>query len=137
MTLEVVPTASSSPVELAGGVLYSGRVMIRRPGTPMVKRGEPAQPFGFFVPDVPPLAPDDPVPTVVPEAWLMCCRSSNNGNTIGIEEFGAVFQPDPRGGTAQWLEVSGTAHAGFPISVGYRVLVVSQMTGNGRAASSS
>lgn len=124
MTLEVDPVLPNAPVALAGATIYSGRVVIKRPGVAMVKKGEPAAPFGFFVPGVPPLEADGPMPTaVIPEAWLMLCRAANTGNVIGIEHLIADYQADPRGGTARWLALSGTAHAGFPITVGYRVVV--------------
>ena len=122
MTLQVSDIVVQPTLDLGGVVVHSGQARIGRAGRPMIKRGEPPAPFSFWVPDAAALTDAAPAPeTIVVAAWLMQCEASNNGNLMGVEQLAARYEPDPRGGDSRWLLVSGTAHAGFSITIGYRV----------------
>ena len=122
VTLQVTDIQAQPKVDLAGVIVHSGHARVGRAGAAMVKRGEPAAPFSFWVPDAAPLARGAEAPaTIAVEVWLMQGQAANTGNLIGLEQVSASFEPDPREAGSRWLLVSGTAHAGFPITIGYRV----------------
>ncbi|GAA5093023.1 hypothetical protein [Nocardia iowensis] len=88
--------------------------------------GAPPEPFGFFVPTATPLPAAAPEPRLLAEAHLMTgIATSTSGNfPFGVEHVQASYLPDPRGGTDRWLYLSGAAHIGREIRLGYRVTVV-------------
>lgn len=124
MTYQVSDLMANPALDLGSVTIYSGTLRLSRSGIAMVKSGEPAQPFGFFLPDATPLDGSAPQPErLIAEAWLMVCRSHGSGNIMGVEQVSASYEPDPRGGTARWLQLAGTAHAGLGIKIGYRITV--------------
>lgn len=124
MTYQVSELFANPVLEVGSLTVHSGTARVARPGVAMVRSGEPAQPFAFFLPDAKPLDEAAAGPDrVLAEAWLMVCRSHGSGNVMGVEQVGASYVPDPRGGTARWLQLTGTAHAGFGIKIGYRVML--------------
>ncbi|MGW4843938.1 hypothetical protein [Nocardia brasiliensis] len=91
--------------------------------------GAPPEQFGFFVPTATALPEGAPEPRLLAEAHLMTgIATSTSGNfPFGVEYVQAAYAPDPRGGTDRWLYLSGAAHIGREIRLGYRVTV---LTGN-------
>lgn len=130
MTLQVTDIQVQPRIDLGGTVVHSGRARVGREGMAMVKRGAPAEPFSFWVPDASPLPRGAAEPEAIAvEIWLMQGQAANTGNLIGVEQVAAAFEPDPREAGSRWLLVSGTAHAGFPITIGYRVTLVGAAAG--------
>lgn len=124
MTYAVLETIPNPPLSLTPTTtVFSGTVKLGRQGLSYAMRGEPAQEFGFFVPDAPPLDAAAGPPTIWAEAYLMHLMVTNNRQEIGVERVSAGYLPDPRGGTARWLHCGGLVHAPFPLRLGYRVTV--------------
>lgn len=124
MAYQVSDVIPNPVMEIGGVSVYSGTAKVSRAGLAMAKSGEPPQPFGFFLPDAAQLDDGAAEPVgILAEAWLMMCRSHSSGNVMGLDRVGASYAPDPRGGTARWLQLHGTAQAGFGITIGYRVTV--------------
>jgi hypothetical protein len=92
----------------------------------IIQRGAAGQEFGLFLPEVPPLDGEADLPTVWAEAYLMTLLVVGHPGTkfeVGVDSVTASYQPDPRGGSARWLFLSGMANAPVPIRLGYRVTV--------------
>jgi len=124
MTYAVLETVPNPPLPLTPTTtVFSGTVKLGRQGISYAKKDEPAQEFGFFVPDAPPLDAAAGLPSTWAEAYLMHLIVTNTRQEIGVERVSAGYLPDPRGGTARWLHCAGLVHAPFPIRLGYRVTV--------------
>lgn len=106
--------------------IYSGVARVGQPG--MVVAGAPAEQFGFWVPEAPPLEDPAAIAGLVADAWLMgFTPKSNMRQPIGVEQVRADYLPDPRGGPSRWLHLSGTAYAANGITIGFRI--TAQRTG--------
>lgn len=120
--LEVVP----QPVlQLAPGVaVHTGTVRVgRASGMVVLRSGGPPEEFGFFLPDIAPLAEDAPEPRLWAEAFLMVAVPASTSGIfpLGVEQARAAYLPDPRGGGQRWLHFGGLAHAASGIRLGYRI----------------
>lgn len=124
MTYAVLETVPNPPLPLTSTTtVFSGTVKLGRQGISYAKKGEPAEEFGFFIPDALPLDAAAGLPSTWAEVHLMHLMVTNTRQEIGVERVSAGYLPDPRGGTARWLHCSGLVHAPFPIRLGYRVTV--------------
>ncbi|NUT36398.1 MAG: hypothetical protein HOV79_25360 [Hamadaea sp.] len=120
--LEVVPHPL---LQLAPGiVVHTGTVRIgRASGMVVLRSGGPPEEFGFFLPDVAPLAEGAAEPRLWAEAYLMVAVQAGTSGIypIGVEQARAAYLPDPRGGGQRWLHLGGLAHAASGVRVGYRI----------------
>jgi hypothetical protein len=103
--------------------VFTGTARLGQDGLAMVRRGEPPQDFGFFLPDAQPLEEAAEPPQAWAEAHLMVILSTSHSAryTLGVEQVTAAYLPDPRGGAARWLHLGGMAYAPIPFRIGYRV----------------
>ncbi|MET9340772.1 hypothetical protein [Nonomuraea sp. NPDC003804] len=110
--------------------VHSGVVRVGHNARIQVWRSnEPATEFGFYPPDMPPLAEGVPAPLIWAEAqvmWFVPGTQSSGHFPIGVERISAAYTPDPRGGPARWLLVSGAAHASAGLRLAYRITVQGQ-----------
>ncbi|WP_020524457.1 hypothetical protein [Catelliglobosispora koreensis] len=116
LSLGTAVTVHSGTAQLGGS---QGAVVVVRSG------GAPEE-FGFYVPDATPLAEGEAEPVAVAEVSLMALTSLGTStlHVQGVDRVTAAFVPDPRGGTARWLYLSGAAHAAAAMRIGYRVTLV-------------
>jgi hypothetical protein len=125
MALEVSELVPNAVVRLGASVtVHSGTVLVGGTGGVIIVRTEaPPDDFGFFVPDAAPLSEGETEPQVVAEAYLMRLTlvGTSSRHMQGIDRVAAAYLPDPRGGTARWLHLSGAAHAAAAIRIAYRV----------------
>ncbi len=123
--LELRPTP---PLQLTPECLvHTGIARLFVTGMLVQGSGAPPEQFGFFIPTATPLPVTAAEPQLLAEAHLMTgIATSTSGNfPFGVEHVQAAYLPDPRGGTDRWLYLSGAAHVGREIRLGYRVTVVS------------
>ncbi|WP_194818724.1 hypothetical protein [Nocardia sp. XZ_19_385] len=122
LELQSAPALRLSPECL----VYTGTARLFRTGVVMIQSsGAPGEQFGFFLPDVPPLTEHAAEPGLWAEVSLMTAIATSTSGSFpfGVEKVHAAYVPDPRGGGNRWLNLSGTAHIGREIRIGYRVTV--------------
>ncbi|MEV0296391.1 hypothetical protein [Nocardia sp. NPDC050710] len=122
--LELQP---APPLQLTPECLvYTGTARMFVTGIMVQSSGAPGEQFGFFLPDAPPLPDGAAEPRLWAEAALMTGIATSTSGTFpfGVERVHAAYLPDPRGGGNRWLNLSGTAHVGREIRLGYRVTVL-------------
>ena len=104
--------------------IYTGTVRLAIKGRFFESLKAPADEFGVFVPDVPPLLDGVPEPRAWAEAYVTSCVSTPaSGFPSGIEQVRATYVADPRGGDSRWLHLGGAAYIRKGITLGYRVTV--------------
>lgn len=127
MAYSVSDLRAHPPLTLsATATVFTGTAKLGSDGTAVVMRGQAGQPFGFFLPGTTPLEEGADVPAVWAEAYLIAVVMIGHPGMrvdVGVDQVAATFQPDPRGGTACWLHLSGVASAPLPLRIGYRVTV--------------
>ncbi|GAB2658218.1 hypothetical protein [Nocardia goodfellowii] len=120
---------SAPPLRLSPEcVVYSGHARLFRTAMVMIQTSSaPGEQFGFFLPEVPALTAGTAEPQLWAEASLMTAIATSTSGSFpfGVEKVHAAYVPDPRGGSDRWLNLSGTAHIGREIRIGYRVTVQS------------
>jgi hypothetical protein len=107
--------------------VYTGTVRLGSGGVAVVVRGQQSgQQFGFFLPETTPLAEGAATPTLRAEAYLtslVMVGAPGARFDLGVDQVVASYQPDPRGGSARWLHLSGVVSAPLQLQLGYRVTV--------------
>lgn len=102
--------------------IYTGIVRLAITGRFIRSLRAPADEFGFFLPDVPPLVDSAPEPQLWAEAFVVSTKSAPAGGfPSGVDYVRATYLTDPRAGTGRWLHLGGAAYIEKGISLGYRV----------------
>ncbi|WP_327120575.1 hypothetical protein OHB12_16750 [Nocardia sp. NBC_01730] len=104
--------------------IYTGTVRLAMTGRFIQSLKAPADEFGVFVPDVPPLLDGAPEPRVWADAYVMSTVSAPaSGFPSGVEYVRATYLADPRGGDSRWLHLGGAAYITKGIALSYRLTV--------------
>ncbi|MEV0248757.1 hypothetical protein AB0H76_19300 [Nocardia sp. NPDC050712] len=124
LQLDVQP---APPLQLTPGcVIYSGTMRLAITGRMFQSLKAPADVFGVFVPEVPPLVDGESEPRVWAEAYVMSTVSAPaSGFPSGVDHVRAEYAADPRGGESRWLHLGGAAYIGKGIVLSYRLTVQS------------
>jgi hypothetical protein len=105
--------------------VYTGSIRLGPTGGLIMQAaGAPAEEFGHFLPDVPPLAAGEPEPGVWAEAAIaQAVIAGSKAFPVGVQQVRASYVADPRGGDSRWLMLQGGAHAMGGLVIAYRVTV--------------
>lgn len=124
MSYDILELQAQPPLVLTPTTtVYTGTVRLGQQGARFVQSGQAGQEFGFFVPEVPPLAEAAEPPAVWPEVYVVLATFMQPSYELGVDRVVAAFLPDPRGGSARWLHCGGMAYAPYPVVIGYRITV--------------
>ena len=126
LALRVADAETGAPLRMT---VYSGEAVLASAvtGMRMITGALPREPCALFIPDAPPVDPQQPVQVAMAEAYL--CGVVINGNVqqqagYGVGEAAAAFVGDPRGGPMRWLQLSFTVTTLVAVRMGYRVTVL-------------
>ncbi|WP_194820465.1 hypothetical protein [Nocardia sp. XZ_19_385] len=122
LQLDVQP---APPLQLTPScTIYTGTLRLAIKGRFFDSLKAPADEFGVFVPDVPPLLDGAPEPRVWAEAYVASNVSAPAaGFPSGVDNVRGTYLADPRGGDSRWLHLGGAAYIRKGIALNYRLTV--------------